>query len=395
MNTENPPEPLPGADQLFSLDPTVSYLNHAMVGAVPIGVRHVHKRLLDEAEVNPTRFYLRDVFGRVTQARRSLATFLGADPDGSALVSNATTATSIVLNSVLLEPGDEILLTNHEFPGVELAARHRAQQAGAAVRAVAVPLTAADAEVVALVRAALRPGKTKLLIVDQLTASTATIFPVRAITAAAHEYDIPVLVDGAHIPGMVPVDVNAIGADFWFGNLHKWAFAPRGTALLTVAPAWRERIKPLAAWFFSDQGFPLSVEHHGTLDYSPWLAAPTGLSTLRSLGWEEVRAYNAALATYGQRVVGAALGLSASELPEPGAPDVSMRVVPLPPGLATTQADAHALQHHIADKLATEVAVNAWDGQALLRLSAQVYNKAYEYEKLADRLPQLLTNYQH
>jgi isopenicillin-N epimerase len=214
---------------------------------------------------------------------------------------------------------------------------------------------------------------------------------VRAITAAARDQDIPVLVDAAHAPGMLPVDVAAIGADFWVGNLHKWAFAPRGTALLSVAPDWRRRIDPLVVSWQQDEGFPSSVEFQGTVDYTAWLSAPAGLYVLRTLGPGTVRRHNAALAAYGQQVVGAALGLTASDLPDPGAATVSMRVVPLPAGLATTYPEAHALRQHIADKLAVETAINAWGGRGWLRLSAQVYNRPEEYERFAERLPQLLT----
>ena len=386
VSAGDPPAPLPGARLLFSLDPGVSYLNHGTLGVVPIGVQRAQQRLRDEIEANPAKFFGRGMFDRVIHTRRHLAGFLGADPDGSALVPNTTAAVSVVLNSVRLEPADEILLTDHAYGAVRIAARQFGRRKGATVRTVALPLAATDAEIVGRLRVALRPGKTKLLIIDQLSSATAMIFPVREMAAAAHDHDIPVLVDAAHVPGMLPVDVNAIGADFWVGNLHKWAFAPRGTALLAVAPPWRRRIEPAVVSWEQDQGFPLSVEYQGTLDYTPWLAAPTGLFTLRTLGWDAVRAHNAALAAYGQRVVGAALDVDARE----GSPDAAMRVVPLPDGLATTPAEAVALRLRIADELATEVAVNAWGGRGLLRLSAQVYNTADEYDRFAQRLPQLL-----
>ncbi|NMO52540.1 aminotransferase class V-fold PLP-dependent enzyme [Actinoplanes sp. TBRC 11911] len=393
MSALEPPTPLPGARLLFSLDPGVAYLNHGTVGVVPIGVQRAQQRLRDEVEANPRRFYGQEMAERVIHTRRFLAGFLGADPDGSALVPNITAAVSIALNSVPLGAGDEVLVTDHVYGAVEIAVRHRSERAGASVRTVALPADAGDAEVVALVVAALRPGRTKLLVVDQLASVTAKVFPVREMVAAAHERGIPVLVDAAHVPGMLPVDVTAIDADFWAGTLHKWAFAPRGTALLAVGAAWRSRIEPLAVGWSQDQGFPRSVEHQGTLDYTPWLAAPTGLFTLRTLGWEAVRAHNAALAAYGQRVVAAALDVELpkdAQLPEPGSADAAMRVVPLPPGVAATQPEAYALRQRIAEKLGTEVAVNAWGGRGLLRLSAQVYNRADEYERLAQRLPELL-----
>ena len=132
------------------------------------------------------------------------------------------------------------------------------------------------------------------------------------------------------------------------------------------------------------------MEFQGTVDYSPWLAAPAGLFVLRTLGPDAVSAHNAALAAYGQRVVGDALEVTPDELPDPGAPTASMRVVPLPAGLASTQSEAQALRRHIADKLATEVSITAWGGRGWIRLSAQVYNRPDEYDRLAERLPALL-----
>lgn len=392
VSAGDPPPPIPGARLLFSLDPAVAYLNHGSFGAVPIVVQRAQQRLRDEVERNPMAFHLPPgLTDRIVHTRRHLAAFLGADPDGSALVPNVTAAVSMVLQSVRLASGDEVLLTDHGYGANALAVRRQCRRDGASARTVALPMDASDAEIVARIRGALRPGKTKLLIVDQLTSPTAKVLPVGAIVAAARDHEIPVLVDAAHVPGMLPVEVDRIGADFWVGNFHKWAYAARGTALLTVAPQWRRRMEPGVVSWEQDAGFPLSVEFQGTVDYTTWLAAPAGLFMLRTLGVEAVRAHNAALAAYGQRVVGAALGLAPTDLPHPGAPEASMRVLPLPSGLATTQVEAHALRQHIADKLAIEVAANAWGGRGWLRLSAQAYNRPEEYDRLAEGLPKLLT----
>ncbi|AGZ45511.1 aminotransferase class V-fold PLP-dependent enzyme [Actinoplanes friuliensis] len=391
MSVGDPPPAIPGARLLFSLDAATAYLNHGSFGAVPIGVQRAQQRLRDEIDRNPMSFFVHPgLTDRIVHTRRHLAAFLGADPDGSALVPNVTAAVSLVLQSVRLTSGDEVLLTDHGYGANAFAVRRQCRRDGATARTVALPLDATDAEVVSRIRNALRPGKTKLLVVDQITSPTAKVLPVREIAAAAREHDIPVLVDAAHVPGMLDVDVERIGADFWVGNLHKWAFAPRSTALLAVAPAWRRRIEPLIVSWEQESGFPMAVEFQGTIDYTPWLAAPAGLFTLRTLGLDTVRAHNAALAAYGQRVVGESLGLAPTDLPDPGAAEASMRILPLPSGLATTQPEAHALRQMVADKLATEVAINAWGGRGWLRLSAQVYNRPDEFENLAERLPPLL-----
>jgi isopenicillin-N epimerase len=390
MTVPQPPEPIPGARLLFSLDPSVSHLNHGSFGAVPIAVQRAQQRLRDEMEANPLRFFTQGLVDRIAHTRRHLATFLGADPDGTALVGNATTGAAIVLQSLRLGPGDEVVTTDHGYGAVGFSVERECARTGAVSRALSVPLTAGDEEVVEIVRAGLRPGRTRLLIVDQITSPTARLFPTAAIVGVAREHGVPVLVDAAHAPGMLPTTVASVGADFWVGNLHKWAYAPRGTAALVVAEPWRERIQPLVVSWEQGSGFPTRVEWQATLDYTGWLAAPVGLFTLRSLGLERVRAHNAALAAYGQRVVGDALGVAPADLPEPGGPTVAMRLIPLPPGVATTMDAARDLRARIADRLSAEVSTAAWNGRGYLRLCGQVYNTPDEYDRLAVRLPALL-----
>ena len=390
MSVPLPPEPIPGARLLFSLDPAVSHLNHGSFGAVPISVQRAQQRLRDEMEADPLRFFTAGLVDRITHARRHLAGFLGADPDGTALTVNATTGVAVALQSVGLRPDDEVLTTDHGYGAVDFAVRRECQRTGATHRVLRVPLSATAEEIVQIVRSGLRPGRTRLVVVDQLTSATARLFPVAAIVGVAREHGVSVLVDAAHAPGMLPATVQSIGADFWVGNLHKWGYAPRGTAVLVVAPPWRERVEPLVVSWEQEAGFPGRVEWQATADYTGWLSAPVGLYVLRTLGVDRVRAHNAALAAYGQRVVGDALGVPPADLPDPGGPTVAMRIIPLPAGLATTMDGARALRARIAERLAAQVAVNSWDGRGWLRLCSQVYNSPDEYDRLAVHLPTLL-----
>jgi isopenicillin-N epimerase len=449
VQTVKPPDPIPGARLLFSLDPAVSHLNHGSFGAVPVAVQRAQQRLRDEVEANPVRFYAGgSLYDRIAAARRHLAGFVGLDPDGCALVANATTGAAIVLGSVRLEPGDEIVTTDHRYGAVSLAVARTCHETGAVAREAPVALAATDDDVVTAVRTAVT-GRTRLVVLDLVTSPTARVFPVAAVHAALRGTGVPLFVDAAHGPGLV---TDPAPGDFWVGNLHKWAYAPRGTALLHVAEPWRHKIRaPVVSWR-EPEGFPGALEFAGVTDLTPWLAAPVGTYVLRTLGVEMVRRHNAELAAYGQATVGAALGLAASDLPRPGgavqpgpldrgpggadrpgpldrglrsaapagspggadrpgpldrglrsaAPAGSpggdlalpMRVVPLPPGVAATPDDAAALRRRIADNLQTEVAVNSWRGRGLLRLSAQVYNRAEEYERLAERLPGFLRGVQ-
>jgi isopenicillin-N epimerase len=410
MTTRPPPASVEGIPvewerrrELFSIDRRTAHLTHGSFGSVPIPVQRAQQRLRDEMEANPMAFFTRGLLDRIRHSRGHLATFVKADPDGVALVPNATAAASAVLRSVALSARHEILLTDHVYGAVQLAAQEVAGAAGASVRAVPIPLAADDDEILERVVEATRPGRTRLAIVDHVASATAKLFPVDRLVSALHDRGALVLVDAAHAPGMVEVDVAATGADFWLGNLHKWAFAPRPTALLAVAAEHRAAMRPLVVSWEQARGFPLAQEWGGTLDYTPWLSAPTGLHLLRTLGLATVRSHNADLAARGQRLVADAVGTRWPRTAGPyrdlldlarqgrlGSDAVSMRPVPLPPGVADDVEAATALRERLAVEHRIEAAIGTWNGSGLLRLSAQVYNQADDYGRLASALCQLL-----
>jgi isopenicillin-N epimerase len=388
--------------ELFPLDPHVAYLNHGAFGVVPIPVRRAQQRLRDEMDANPMAFFNRGLIDRLSHTRTHLAAFLGADPAGAALTANATAAANAVLRSVPLGAGQEILLTDHGYGAVANAAREVAGRCGATVRDVAVPLTADDDDIIARVVDAVRPGHTRLVVVDQVTSPTAKLFPAGRLAAELRARGVPVLIDGAHVPGMLAVDVSAIGADFWLGNLHKWAFTPRPTALLAVAPEHRAGMRaPVVSWEQAS-GYPVAHEFAGTLDYTAWLAAPAGVHLLRTLGPDRVRTHNTDLAANAQRLIADTLaehwpsGGQRTDLLELaragllGSQAVSMRLVPLPPGIADDPDAARDLRDRLALEHRIEVPINTWNGIGLLRLCAQIYNQLDDYDRLADALRQIL-----
>ncbi|MFC4996730.1 aminotransferase class V-fold PLP-dependent enzyme [Dactylosporangium cerinum] len=381
------PEPIPGARLLFSNDAAVAQLNHGSFGLAPIPVQRAQQRLRDEMEANPPRFFSVGLEERVAHVRRHLAAFIGADPDGTALVENATTGVAIVLAGLDLGTGDEVVTTDHGYGAVDLAVDELCRRTGASRRVARLPLTAQDDDAVGAVLDAVT-GRTRLVIVDQITSPTARVLPVRRIVEAVRGRAgerVAILIDAAHAPGILPDPVAGAGADFWVGNFHKWAYAPRGTALLTVAARWRERIRPLAVSWSQLAGFPDNLEWVGARDYTPWLAAPVGLFVLRSLGVDAVRRHNVALAEHGQALVAAALDVAV-----PASTGLPMALVPLPPGTAGDPAAVVALRRRISDELTTEVALNSWRGQGYLRLSAQVYNREEDFQRLVEGLPKLL-----
>ena len=380
-------EDWPQVRALWPLELTVAHLNHGSFGAVPTPVLEEQESWRGRMEANPVRFFVRELPRALEQARGQIGQFLGAGPESLAFVRNATAAASTVFSCLDLAKGDEILLTDHAYGAVRIAAERWAGDVGARVVVAHVPLGAADDEAKAAVLEAVT-DRTRVAVVDQVTSATARRLPLVSLLPALKELGTAVFVDGAHAAGMLAVELDAMGADFWGGNLHKWCCAPRGTAVLHVAPEHRRRMRPLVASWGEAAGFPRSFDQVGTEDLTAWLAAPRALRLLDQLGFDRLRRHNVELAVHGQRVLSEALSLEAASLPRDAA--VSMQLVPLPAGLATTPDDAAALQSRIAEQIAVEVAVTSWAGQGFVRLSAQAYNSPADYDRLAADLPALL-----
>ncbi|PYC77211.1 aminotransferase [Streptomyces tateyamensis] len=378
------PDPIPGAAELFALDPAVAHLNHGSYGAVPDEVRQAQAALRAEQEADPDGFFLQ-LPGRIAQTRAAIAPLLGADPAGLALLSNVTEAVAVALDSIPFGPGEEILVTDHGYGVVNRAVERRAAECGATMRTVPVALDAVDPG--AAVLAALGPS-TRAVVLDRITSPTAREFATRELVAALAARGVITLVDAAHAPGMLDshldsqLDQEVGGPDFWFGNLHKWAFAPRPTAVLAVAPKWRARVRPLTYSWEHEGGYPGNVEWRGTADYTGWLAAPAGLALLARLGVSRVREHNERLAAYGQALLVERAGLVAL----PASPGVSMRAVRLPAGTAEREEQVRPLMAAVLEQLGTRIAVRPWAGGGVLRISAQVYNRPAEYERLAEGL---------
>jgi isopenicillin-N epimerase len=252
---------------------------------------------------------------------------------------------------------------------------------------VHLPLTAEDDEVVDAVLGAVHE-RTRLVVLDHVTSPTARRLPLVRLVPALQERGVAVLVDGAHAPGMLAVDLDRLGADFFVGTLHKWCCAPRGTGVLHAAERWRPMLRPLVASWGEDEGFPLAFDDTGTEDPSAWLSAPRALRVLEGLGLDRLRRHNVELAVAGQLEIAAALQVAAADLPRDSG--VSMQLVPLPDGVADTAAAAGELQDRIGEQAAVEVAISSFDGRGYVRLSAHAYNAPADYRRLATDLPGLL-----
>lgn len=390
--TDDVPNPIWGDDwpqvrELWPLEQTVAHLNHGSYGAVSTPVLDEQQSWRERMESNPVRFFARELPGALVAARAEVAEFLGAEEGSLAFVPNATTGASTVLSVFPLETGDHVLVTDHSYGAVRIAVERFVPARGAVVDTAHVPLAATDDEAVDALLSELT-DRTRLVVLDHVTSPTARLLPQAALVPALQERGVAVLVDGAHAPGMLDLDVERIGADFYVGNLHKWACAARGTAVLHAAARWRPVLRPLVASWGEAEGFPLAFDETGTEDPTPWLSAPRALRMLGQLGLDRLRRHNVELAVAGQAEVARAIGVPAADLPRD--PAVSMQLVPLPDGIAATRDAAAALQDRIGEEAAVEVAVTCWNGRGFVRLSAHAYNAPADYRRLATDLPSLI-----
>lgn len=387
MSPVQPPEPILDPTGCFGLSPTFTHLNHGSVGAVPTVVQEERQRITAELESDPRGFF-KQRGERTAAARAECAVFLGMSEPSACFVTNVTTGVALTLHALGLVEGDEVVTTNHGYGAVDLAINAHVRAAGVVHRVASISLTPTTEEVVEAIVAELTPA-TKLVICDHITSATARLFPVRELAAQLRQRGVALLVDAAHVPGHIDTSVSELGADFWVGNLHKWAFAPRGCALLSVSQRWRERMRPLVTSWADSEGYPAALEFNGTDDFTGWLASPAGPRWLQKLGIDDVRQHNSALATYGQHVLADAVG---TPIADPQPQGLAMRLVELPSGYGTTPESALWLENEIRARLRTELAVTSFRGRGIMRVAAQIYNTPADYERLASRLPAFLSD---
>jgi isopenicillin-N epimerase len=313
---------------------------------------------------------------------------VGADPETLAFVPNATTGVNTVLRSLRFQPGDELLTTNHEYNASRNALNFAAEQTGATVVVADVPFPVESAaQLVATVPERVTE-RTRLVLLDHVTSQTALVFPLESLIPQLTRRGIQVLVDGAHAPGMIPLNLQALGATYYAGNCHKWLCAPKGAGFLYVQPDRQAQIRPLvishgANSLRTDRSrFRLEFDWVGTADPSAYLCVPTAiqyLGSLRSGGWPVLMQRNRALALAMRQMLCQQLQMP---LPCPDQLIGSMAAVPLPDG------PAEALQTLLFEQFHIEIPVIPWSGrwQRLIRLSAQLYNSPTDYQILADAL---------
>jgi isopenicillin-N epimerase len=384
------PHPLLLADgrpaaRAWSLDPALRHLNHGSFGAVPLVAQQRQNELRAEMERSPVVWFPA-LPQRLAATRVKLAAFIEAPPGDLALVPNASAGISVVYAALTPRNGGEIVVTDHGYGAVTMGAERLARRWGGRVRTAHVPLDADEEEAYEAVTAELGPA-TDLIVLDQITSATARRMPVDRVGAQARRLGVPLLVDGAHAPGLLAAPLDGVTCDFWVGNFHKWGCTPRGTAALVARGPLREQLYPLIDSWAAADPYPDRFDQQGTIDATAYLAAPTALNLIEDTwGWDSARRYMDDLADYAEQVIGAAFaGLTGhGSRVDVGMPVPGMRLVRLPDGLGTSRVEADALRDRVADELDVEAAFTSFDGIGYLRISAHVYNTPTDYEYFAE-----------
>ena len=360
----------------WDLDPDVAYLNHGSFGVTPRAVLAAQEAWRRRIERNPAAFMASARGGLLREAAASVAEYLGARSDDLVFMENATSAANAVLRSLDFKPGDEILITSLGYRAVNHAAAYVAARTGATLveAKIALPVPSAEA-LVAAVEARLSP-RTRLAVFDHIASQSAIVFPLERLIAAAHGVGAQVLIDGAHVPGQMALDIPGLGADYYVANLHKWLFVPRGCAILWAGRERQRDLHPLTISHGYGQGFLAEFDWTGTRDLSHWLAAPEGIACHRRLGGARLMERNRDLVREMAAMLARRWGTG---LAAPAEMFAAMAVVRLP----ESPRDALELTQELRDRHRIEAPVHRIDGALWVRIAAQAYNERADYERLA------------
>ncbi|MGI8500417.1 MAG: aminotransferase class V-fold PLP-dependent enzyme [Hassallia sp.] len=383
--------------KLWLLDPAVTFLNHGSFGACPRAVLQAQQRLREQLENEPLRFFGREWEGLLDDARRKLAGFVGADAEDLVFVPNATTGVNCVLRSLVFHAEDEILTTNHEYNACRNALDFIASRTGARVVVAKIPFPLESSEQILSAVISRVSSKTRLVLLDHVTSQTGLIFPIQQLVKQLQQRGVDTLVDGAHAPGMLALNLSEIGATYYTGNCHKWLCAPKSAAFLYVQRDKQPEIRPLTISHGANSPrtdksrFQLEFDWMGTNDPTAYMCVPEAIAFMGSLlpgGWNELRQRNHQLALEARQLLCEALGVSML------CPDEmigSMAVVPMPDVLESRS--FMSLRDELFDRFGIQVQVVPWQEKPklLVRVSAQIYNTREQYEYLGKALRTLLT----
>ena len=376
------------------LEPGLVYLNHGTVGVTPTVVLEAQAEIRRRIETNPSRHILREIVGMLGEpapgalraAVEKAAELFNARPDDVVPIENATTGVNAVLQSLELGAGDKVVIAETTYGGVRQAVRHVCRRSGAELVCLRLPHPIEAPEPVLEAVAAALPAGPGLVVLDHIVSETGAVLPVRELVGLCRDRGLRVLIDGAHAPGQIELDVASYGADVYVGNLHKWAFAPRSCGLLWVDPELQPRIHPAVVSWNLDQGFAAEFEWTGTRDPSAFLALPTAMDFLERLDFAALREYNHDLLWRGVEWLTGRWRTSAAVSEKMSS---FMAAVELPRRFEASSANASRLRDALLFEHRIEAPVHELGGRLWVRLSVQVYNEFKDFERLAEALDAL------
>ncbi len=377
---------------LFLLDPDTIFLNHGSFGAVPRPVFGVYQDWQRRLERQPVQFLITELPGLLAEARAVLADYIHSQPDEIAYIPNATFGVNVVARSLELGPGDEVLTTDHEYGACNHVWAFLSQKQGFAYKEQAVPLPLGSAEeIVAQFWQGVTP-RTKVIFMSHITSGTAVSLPIEAICARAREAGILTLIDGAHAVGQIPLDMAAIGADFYVSNAHKWLCSPKGSAFLYARRDRQRLIQPLVvSWGWGSNramsygsDFLDYLQWMGTAEQSAYLSVPAAIEFQEKRQWSEVRQQCHALLQQTLHCISDLTGLE-SVYPDAAGFYHQMGVAPLPP-----IADLPSFKARLYDEFRVEIPCTQWRARQFIRISVQGYNTQTDMDALLLALQQLL-----
>ena len=375
---------------LFLIDPEVAFLNHGSFGATPKPVFERYQEWQREFEHQPVEFLGRRFNTLMAEARAALGAYLNAPADSLVFIPNATMGMNIVAHSLPLEPWDEVVSTDHEYGAIDRMWRVICEDSGAVYKPVSIPLpVTTHADFVERLWSAVTP-RTRIVSLSHITSQTALRFPVEEICRRAREAGIASIVDGAHAPGQIPVDLEAIGADYYTANAHKWMCAPKGAAFLHARPGMEERLKPLViSWDFAvlqpTGSRLLDVQQWtGTRDISAYLSVPAAIEFQRAHDWPAVRKRCRELLVAAREAVARITGMP-QVCPDSRDWFEQMAVVELPRGT-----DRAATKRTLYDRFKVELPVESWNDRVFMRIAVQGYNTQSDIDRLVAGLRELI-----
>jgi isopenicillin-N epimerase len=386
---------------LWDLDPEVVFLNHGSFGACPRAILDVQQQYRAQMEAEPVRFFVRELPGLLDEARTAVAEFVGATPSCVALVPNATSGVNSVLRSHHFEPDDEILIFDHVYNAVRNVAHFVTERSGAHVRTVPIPFPIDDpALVVERVLNAVT-SRTVLAVLDHITSPTGLVMPMEALVRELRERGVETLVDGAHCPGQLDLNLDQLGAAYYVGNCHKWMCTAKGSALLYVRSDLQNKVRPSAISHGANMPtgkhsrYRMEFDWTGTLDPTAYLTIPHAIQFFEERvpgGWSGLRRMNRQLALETRSLLANRLGV---EVPAPESMIAFLSAVELPDGEAK-QPDSplytDPLQDTLLHRYGVEVPIVPWPAppNRLIRTSSQLYNTLAQGEFLASALQEAL-----